>query len=59
VYRPEEEGGIAWDDPGIGIEWPVERPVLSDKDRQNPRLADIDRGRLITTAESERLRSSA
>lgn len=33
VYRPDDEGGVAWDDPDLGIGWPVERPVLSDKDR--------------------------
>ena len=40
-YHPEDEGGIAWDDPGIGIAWPVDAPLLSAKDRQNPRLSDI------------------
>jgi dTDP-4-dehydrorhamnose 3,5-epimerase len=34
-YAPEDEHGIAWDDPSIGIEWPLEGidPVLSDRDR--------------------------
>jgi dTDP-4-dehydrorhamnose 3,5-epimerase len=39
-YDPELETGIAWDDPEIGIEWPVDDPVLSDRDRSSPRLAD-------------------
>ena len=40
-YDPPFESGIAWDDPGIGIEWPVDEPLLSDRDRSAPRLADI------------------
>jgi dTDP-4-dehydrorhamnose 3,5-epimerase len=32
VYNPKGESGIRWDDPRIGITWPVERPVLSAKD---------------------------
>jgi len=41
-YSPEHDAGIAWDDPEIGIEWPVEADVavLSDKDRGHPRLAE-------------------
>jgi dTDP-4-dehydrorhamnose 3,5-epimerase len=38
LYDPEAEIGIAWDDPLLGITWPVERPILSDRDRKNPRL---------------------
>ena len=36
-YHPEDEGGIAWDDPEIGIKWPVPEgqiPQLSEKDKQ-------------------------
>jgi dTDP-4-dehydrorhamnose 3,5-epimerase len=40
-YDPELETGIAWDDPEIGIEWPVTDPVLSERDRNAPRLADV------------------
>jgi dTDP-4-dehydrorhamnose 3,5-epimerase len=39
VYDPGSEVGIAWNDPTIGISWPVERPLLSDRDRGNPRMA--------------------
>lgn len=42
-YDPSAERGIAWDDPALGIEWPVEDPILSDRDRQHPRLADAAR----------------
>jgi len=40
-YRPEYERGLAWNDPLIGIRWGTETPILSDKDRRNPLLADI------------------
>jgi dTDP-4-dehydrorhamnose 3,5-epimerase len=38
-YDPNDELRIAWNDPAIGIRWPVENPILSDKDRQAPNLA--------------------
>ena len=37
-YSPEAERGLRWDDPGIGIEWPVEPQEMSDKDRNWPDL---------------------
>lgn len=40
VYDPTSEQTIAWDDPTIGIEWPIENPLLSDKDRTGRLLAD-------------------
>lgn len=40
-YRPSDEGGIAWDDPDLSIAWPVEAPVLSEKDQGLPRLKDL------------------
>ncbi len=41
VYAPETECAIAWDDPEIGIEWPVSEPLLSERDRRAPPLADV------------------
>ena len=41
VYAPDAELSVAWDDPDLGIEWPVAAPTLSDKDRAAPRLAEI------------------
>jgi dTDP-4-dehydrorhamnose 3,5-epimerase len=41
VYDKASEIGIAWDDPAIGITWPVSNPVLSDRDTRHPRLAEI------------------
>ncbi|HEX8449467.1 MAG TPA: dTDP-4-dehydrorhamnose 3,5-epimerase [Allosphingosinicella sp.] len=39
-YAPDSEGSLAWDDPDIGIEWPVgPPPLLSAKDRAAPALA--------------------
>ncbi len=38
-YHPPSERGIAWDDPDIGIEWPLREVSLSDKDQDNRRLA--------------------
>jgi dTDP-4-dehydrorhamnose 3,5-epimerase len=42
-YAPANDAGIAWDDPALGIDWPVSPSavVLSDKDRRLPRLADL------------------
>lgn len=40
-YHPEAELGVAWDDPTIGIEWPIDAPVLSEKDRLHRRLGAI------------------
>jgi dTDP-4-dehydrorhamnose 3,5-epimerase len=40
-YDPDDEYGILWSDPAIGIEWPVAKPVLSPKDSQYPQLKDI------------------
>jgi dTDP-4-dehydrorhamnose 3,5-epimerase len=44
AYAPQAEGGLAWDDPDLGIDWPVATAdaVLSDKDRVYPRLKDLD-----------------
>jgi dTDP-4-dehydrorhamnose 3,5-epimerase len=40
-YDPELDTGVAWDDPEIGIEWPISDPVLSERDRNAPRLAEV------------------
>jgi dTDP-4-dehydrorhamnose 3,5-epimerase len=40
LYRPEHDRGIAWDDPEIGVAWPIASPLLSAKDQQQPRLRD-------------------
>ena len=40
-YRPEFDRALAWDDPALGIEWPLERPILSRKDGLAPKLRDV------------------
>ena len=39
-YAPEADAGIRWNDPEIGVEWGVENPILSEKDKKNPFLKD-------------------
>jgi dTDP-4-dehydrorhamnose 3,5-epimerase len=41
LYDPATEAGIAWDDPEVGVDWQVTDPLLSERDRQAPRLAEI------------------
>jgi dTDP-4-dehydrorhamnose 3,5-epimerase len=45
-YAPEYDGSILWNDPKIGIEWPLETPSLSDKDLSAPALEGIPEGSL-------------
>ena len=41
VYHPEDEGGLIWNDPDVAVEWPdIVDIILSDKDRNNPTLAE-------------------
>jgi len=48
-YAPEYDAGVLWNDPNIGIQWPVEHPLLSEKDSQLPRLRDIPAHQLPAT----------
>ena len=42
-YDPELEGGFAFDDPDVGIEWPAERElIVSERDRSAPTLAELE-----------------
>ena len=45
-YDPKSEGSVLWNDPELGITWPVSEPRLSEKDRHALRLRDIPPGRL-------------
>jgi len=45
-YAPEYDGSILWNDPEIGIRWPVDNPSLSDKDRAAPPLEAVPEERL-------------
>jgi len=42
LYDPASEIGIAWNDPALGISWPVSEPILSDRDRRNPTLDEVE-----------------
>jgi dTDP-4-dehydrorhamnose 3,5-epimerase len=46
VWVKEVDSNIRWDDPQIGIDWPIDAPLLSDKDAAAPVLADIAQDRL-------------
>ena len=41
VYRPEDEGGVVWDDPELAVTWPVADLLLSGKDLALPQLAEL------------------
>lgn len=41
-YSPEYETGILWNDPQIGIKWPLDKPIMINKDLQLPHLKDAD-----------------
>ena len=41
LYAPDQEGSIQWNDPDIGIDWPLDSPLLSQKDSNAQRLKDI------------------
>lgn len=41
-YAPEAERGIIWNDADLQIEWPIENPILSDKDKQYPSFKDAE-----------------
>ncbi len=43
LYNPKTEGGICWNDPALNIAWPVERPLVSEKDQILPQLRDLER----------------
>lgn len=44
-YNPEDELGVAWDDPEVAADWGIADPILSDRDKNNPRRANLPAGR--------------
>ena len=40
-YDPNKRGGVRWDDPALGVDWPDKDPIISDNDRALPGLADL------------------
>ena len=59
LYTPEAEGGIAWDDPDIGIKWPLRDVLLSGKDKEYPRLKDVPSISLPVMCEENRYEDSS
>jgi len=53
LYAPECEGGINWSDPTINIDWPIDGPILSEKDKIYPCLDDVPRDRLPVYGEKK------
>jgi dTDP-4-dehydrorhamnose 3,5-epimerase len=47
AFDGSDEHGVAWDDPDLGLAWPVASPTLSDRDRSNPSLAQVVAGEPI------------
>ena len=41
LYEPSQEGSLLWNDPDIGIEWPLDKPLLSEKDEKGTRLQNM------------------
>jgi dTDP-4-dehydrorhamnose 3,5-epimerase len=41
LYNKASEGGLMWNDPQLGIDWGVANPLLSDKDKELPCMADF------------------
>lgn len=39
-YDPSDDGGLLWNDPAIGIDWPVDTPIVSKRDKNHPLLKD-------------------
>lgn len=52
-YCPDAEMSLAWNDPQIGIDWPVREPILSAKDKNAPLLVEIPQDRLPTFHDGE------
>ena len=42
IYHPQDEQGLRWNDPEIAINWPSQNPILSEKDKALPMMADSD-----------------
>lgn len=40
-YTGQDTRAIAWNDPDLAIEWPVKTPIMSERDKNNPRLRDL------------------
>lgn len=54
LYMPKNEVAMIWNDPDVGVKWPVSEPQLSAKDQVAPRLKDIPAERLLKFEEASR-----
>ena len=52
-YDPSVDRGIIWNDPDLGIAWPIRSPLLSPKDAALPRLCDADNNFVFSRRSSE------
>jgi dTDP-4-dehydrorhamnose 3,5-epimerase len=52
LYDHADEGGLVWNDPDLGIQWPIDDPVVSARDRAYPRLRELNRQCLPHAADS-------
>ena len=52
-YAPNAEGAVLWNDPQIGIEWPMTNPLVSDKDKIAQPLAELDSAFVFSANEGE------
>lgn len=42
LYHPETEGSLAWNDSDLGIDWELDKPILSEKDQQSPAFSSFE-----------------
>jgi dTDP-4-dehydrorhamnose 3,5-epimerase len=47
-YSPQDEVTVRWNDPELGIQWPIQSPILSDRDARAPLLRDLPQDRLFS-----------
>jgi dTDP-4-dehydrorhamnose 3,5-epimerase len=40
-YKPEYDVGIVWNDEDLKIDWPIKQPILSEKDKNLPKLKEV------------------
>ena len=46
IYDPHDEGGLVWNDPDVGIRWPVEAPLVAPRDAALPRICHLSQEQL-------------
>jgi len=46
VYRPDDEGGVLWNDHDLNIDWAMDAPLVSEKDKMLPLLKDLSKATL-------------